>query len=308
MSCLAVLDTVALQLNEPPSSTHQLPMFTTFAAPFDSTPFMIVPETILCEDMPTKPQRPLAKCIRRQPKRLVQTPPSDDRFQTLPPLPDIPTLVLPSFSHFNEPCSPLRRRFIPRLEHPNSPYVPWSDPMREEILPNPSLLDDLPSECFSRSGARAPEPPLHQPFRAKVRQLCHRVRSALSRHLGLCRERTTYPSPTPSDASSSEYEPSLASVSDTYSFQQRPWESTESIDSCSLENWLETRRRQQQQHEWGPGPGGMTLEEYDRQGSWLNLSHTQFSSKTSSVSGRQTDTPSIGTLSSAAATERGSTL
>ena len=47
-------------------------------------------------------------------------------------------------------------QWIPAFHHPNSPYVPWSSPVRRRILPPPSPV--LPSSPFTRSGAVAPEP------------------------------------------------------------------------------------------------------------------------------------------------------
>lgn len=52
-------------------------------------------------------------------------------------------------------------QWIPAFHHPNSPYVPWSSPVRRRILPPPSPLSPSPvcpsSPCI-RSGAIAPEP------------------------------------------------------------------------------------------------------------------------------------------------------
>lgn len=52
-------------------------------------------------------------------------------------------------------------QWIPAFHHPNSPYVPWSSPVRRRILPPPSPLPPSPV-CLSsphiRSGAVAPEP------------------------------------------------------------------------------------------------------------------------------------------------------
>ncbi|KAG6381346.1 hypothetical protein JVT61DRAFT_5756 [Boletus reticuloceps] len=50
-------------------------------------------------------------------------------------------------------------QWIPAFHHPNSPYVPWSSPVRRRILPPLSLPPSpvCPSPCI-RSGAVAPEP------------------------------------------------------------------------------------------------------------------------------------------------------
>ncbi|KAF8140084.1 hypothetical protein EV363DRAFT_1499371 [Boletus edulis] len=108
-------------------------------------------------------------------------------FRPLPPLPSSSTLQLPSFLDFSSrsftsiagrtpspfsclsSCIPVREtednkvfegpQWIPAFHHPNSPYVPWSSPVRRRILPPLSLPPSpiCPSPCI-RSGAVAPEP------------------------------------------------------------------------------------------------------------------------------------------------------
>ena len=119
-------------------------------------------------------------------------PPDLPFFRPLPPLPSASTLQLPSFLNFSSqsldssadtpphssatslPGSALfssshhvvvRRtkntvfegpHWIPAFHHPNSPYVPWSSPVRRRILPLPSSPSI--SSPHIRSGAVAPEP------------------------------------------------------------------------------------------------------------------------------------------------------
>ncbi|KAG9314527.1 hypothetical protein JVU11DRAFT_5324 [Chiua virens] len=129
----------------------------------------------------------------------VSCSPDVPSFRPLPPLPSASTLQLPSFLNFSSQSFPsladppphfptpslfrvsssvvtssrrtvVRKtknnkvlegpQWIPAFHHPNSPYVPWSEPVRRRILPPSSPLPVTPV-CPSpiiRSGAVAPEP------------------------------------------------------------------------------------------------------------------------------------------------------
>lgn len=142
---------------------------------------------------------------------------------------------------------------MPAFTHPNSPYVPWSSPIRrqicrplrssESILPRPSVS----LSTRTRSGARAPEPPfiptkrklassrlawglkaIQTSVHRKVKDAAKRLRgnrAAERRMAGVADQHV--PVPTWSDGSTM---------------------SLESINSASLEDWLASRNS----HDEGP--------------------------------------------------------
>ncbi|KAL1748919.1 hypothetical protein HDZ31DRAFT_28665 [Schizophyllum fasciatum] len=141
---------------------------------------------------------------------------------------------------------------MPAFTHPNSPYVPWSSPIRrqicrpflssESVLPRPSVS----VSTRTRSGARAPEPTftpkrklvsarlswslkaLQSSVQRKVKGAAKRLRGnrrADWRMAGVADQRMTVP--TWSDGSTM---------------------SLESVDSASLEDWLASRNS----HDEGP--------------------------------------------------------
>lgn len=160
------------------------------------------------------------------------------------------------------------------LSHPNSPYVPWESPVRHEFIrPSTptSMLSAYSRHSYSRDGARAPEPPESTHLRRtgrvlrKMSKSIHNIRHLLKskmakvvapvrkRHLSIvdtssipCPSIRRVPSPSPSDAIS-----------------------LNSVNSNSLAQWLDKRRREAT--EWSRR--SVTLDEYDRAGSWINLSN-----------------------------------
>ncbi|KZP32380.1 hypothetical protein FIBSPDRAFT_925305 [Athelia psychrophila] len=178
---------------------------------------------------------------------------------------------------------------VPAVQHPNSPYVPWTPPVRRRIIPysaaSASVVSDY-SRPFSRSGARAPEPTatpepknkgwklVKQTISKRVGRMVNRVGrlrspSAMQRpatylpaitsraaHAKSISEDVNFSSahhPTPQASTHYLISPSLASLA--------------SSDSTTLERWLEAR-----QEEEDPQPEStMSIADYEARGSWLNL-------------------------------------
>jgi len=182
---------------------------------------------------------------------------------------------------------------IPSLQHPNSPYMPWTSSVRSQILrpltptSSPSVPSGYYSRPLSRSGAQAPEPPTSldnatrtkhnkKPPRKALHTFKH-IGSALKRNIeGFARGVEKYTRRKPSivipnylDLTSSE-DPSECGL--TYSSATHPTPSVLSISPSSdfetLAEWLQERNRSDSVAPSGPM---MTLEEYERQGSWIDL-------------------------------------
>ncbi|KIY65525.1 hypothetical protein CYLTODRAFT_424287 [Cylindrobasidium torrendii FP15055 ss-10] len=160
--------------------------------------------------------------------------------------------------------------------HPNSPYVPWPSPIRRDFVrpstPN-SLCPPLAhSRPVSRSGACAPEPTelprLHRAVQAlrKVSYGVNRLSRLFKRHLAR-RKRDPYPR-----APSAAYNPEQASsVCIPPTLPEPPTLSTFSLESTksnSLSLWLAKRKKDAAQN---ARSRLMTLEEYDRTGSWAHV-------------------------------------
>lgn len=197
---------------------------------------------------------------------------------------------------------------IPAFQHPNSPYVPWAPPIRRIILKpitsrsRGSLLSSYPSRPVSRSGARAPEPletpeppqrlnPASKGWK-QLRQTISHSFNRVTAHLGALK------SPFKSKKNISPCTPTSHALQ-TYSVSQEdtffianyspspisplailsgPRIFTPSIaslassDSATLAAWLAARQRVSlDARDYDPG-SLMTLEEYERVGSWLDLS------------------------------------
>ncbi|EPQ60877.1 hypothetical protein GLOTRDRAFT_135480 [Gloeophyllum trabeum ATCC 11539] len=227
---------------------------------------------------------------------------------------DIPPPV-PSKSQeiHNEPYD------IPIPEHPNSPYVPWPSPVRRRIVHRkPSHASVASGSCsavtirrnsstYTRSGARAPEPPelddqysvvgapscmdgikgkgkvqalkLKRSFKNLKRAVAKKV-SILSKpitqfhcHHGPRSDTPPMPSyqGTPPVLDIRAFTPP-SSASDL-SVASHP----SSAGSRSLAEWLSERRREsleldlERDEQEEDGRWGMTLDEYERNGSWLEL-------------------------------------
>lgn len=196
---------------------------------------------------------------------------------------------------------------IPAFQHPNSPYVPWAPPIRRRIL-NPitsvsrgSLLSSYNSRPISRSGARAPEPaetpePLQRISPAlkgwkQFRQTISHNFNHIATRLGALKQPFSSKRPiSPSAPTSHVMQTHSISHEDTFfatNYSPSPISplvvltgrriftpstaSLASSDSATLAAWLATRQRASlQERDYDPG-SLMTLDEYERVGSWLDL-------------------------------------
>ncbi|KAF9036415.1 hypothetical protein BDZ89DRAFT_1061722 [Hymenopellis radicata] len=164
---------------------------------------------------------------------------------------------------------------IPAFSHPNSPYVPWTSPIRRDIIrpSTPTSLRSHYSRPLSRSGAQAPEPAdiwLPRTFR-KVTKSIHNIRRVLKRSMSRFAKRV---SPTrirhPSFSSSSGSPTSIPRNAHLCP-RSSSAASLESTSTNTLAIWLATRKREAD--EWDlESHRFMTLVEYDRAGSWTRLS------------------------------------
>ncbi len=166
---------------------------------------------------------------------------------------------------------------IPAFSHPNSPYVPWTSPIRRDIIrpSTPTSMRSHYSRPLSRSGAQAPEPadiwlpPSNRTLR-KVTKSIHTIRRVLKRSVSRF---TKHVSPT------RIRRPSLSGSSGTptaipRNVHLRPRSpsaaSLESTSTNTLAVWLATRKREAD--EWDlESHRFMTLADYDRAGSWIRL-------------------------------------
>lgn len=176
----------------------------------------------------------------------------------------------------------------PAFTHPNSPYVPWTSAIRREFLrplTPASLVSDFTgvySRPHSRSGARAPEPldsEVHLPgpnIRSKVSEKLKNLRctikfnikqaakhfTKLARPFQFCGVRSL-PSETLTQSRQVPYStPVLPS----------PTPSGESTNTTTLYTWLAER---QKEIEEGSSPSNtISIDDYDRRGSWVDIEHT----------------------------------
>ncbi|TFK57377.1 hypothetical protein OE88DRAFT_1722278 [Heliocybe sulcata] len=203
---------------------------------------------------------------------------------------------------------------IPSPEHPNSPYTPWSPPIRRRIIRKPSHVSAAshslsPATVYShssavrRDGARAPEPPeldddasvvgapscmdglkgkgkvqalkLKRSFKNLKRAVAKKVSgiSKLPAKLHCHHE----PVPTLSSLPSPQGSPvvlDIRALTPPLSASQVSVASyAPSAGSASLAEWLSERRRDslERDQQDTDGQWGMTLEEYERNGSWLDI-------------------------------------
>lgn len=200
---------------------------------------------------------------------------------------------------------------IPAFRHPNSPYVPWDPPARREILcsstagSNVSIMSSSYHRSYSRSGARAPEPAdpsvLDEPH-AKVSKTSHtwqhlcqtmkkNAKHVAKRITSLANPFKAVASHISTSTSSTSHvrkrnvfrrttsRPSLQNARTQASTLQSP--STASFDSCettTLATWLAARRRVSLEGDDCDPRSMMSLEEYERTGSWINVASESHSS------------------------------
>ena len=146
---------------------------------------------------------------------------------------------------------------IPAFSHPNSPYVPWTERNRPTS----------PLSNYSRSGARAPEPPeslvlysCSHPAIFRLSQSLKDLRRTMKRNVFYAVRRIK-----------NSFSPRIESpcIISTPIMPQSPTPSLDSANTTSLAAWLSARQRQIA--EYDPNVL-MTLDEYERAGSWLNVS------------------------------------
>jgi hypothetical protein len=175
-------------------------------------------------------------------------------------------------------------QWIPAFHHPNSPYVPWSYPVRRRILPLSSPLPAspvCPSPC-TRSGAVAPEPWASSTFSQAHRQsgkerlssswksfrnsIKKGVKTVVSR---IGKSRTSLRTLCTSQDmlyiyDDTDIQPNCGPRDSLASFA--------SSDSATLEAWL-AERRATASRVIDYTPREMSVEEYELAGSWLDLRH-----------------------------------
>jgi hypothetical protein len=195
--------------------------------------------------------------------------------------------------------------FIPAFQHPNSPYVPWAPPIRRRIIRPPtagshvSVLTSCYSRPISRSGARAPEPaetpePVQflappskgwKQFRQTISNGINRVAvhfRALKRPFSAKRPASPFTTTCHTPSISHEdtflaanYSSSPNSPVAVLTGRRLFMPSTASLvssDSATLAAWLAARQRASQDERDYDPTSMMSLEEYERIGSWLDLS------------------------------------
>jgi hypothetical protein len=226
-------------------------------------------------------------------------------------LPPLPSLSQPLFA----PADPARSAptfNMPSVNHPNSPYVPWDSPRRQEIMRPPTSSSRISgytsySRPYSRSGACAPEPVeieqsnyvsfsmvgalrrLTQTMKRNVSRTLRRV-GDISKTLSTHRKSQEQDRVIPPHYSISSSESSdLASPLPDFGLPERfSIVSSDTNHSNSLAVWLESHQRVDTA---SPRPG-MTLDEYERRGSWLLSRNAQARCDDSNCSVHSSGTPS----------------
>ncbi|KAF9270408.1 hypothetical protein L218DRAFT_993027 [Marasmius fiardii PR-910] len=175
------------------------------------------------------------------------------------------------------------RIFPPSFSHPNSPYVPLASPVRREFF-RPLTPESYVSHFsgFSRSGAIAPEPWEHELYHnatlmkmsnniRKIRRTVRRKLSKVARRLG-----TLNRPPIPVEHFSSQETgtyPSRLSLPEAVlpplPIRVMSNASLDTTHTNSLAQWLNARH--QEFMDTLGGECDMTLEDYERIGSWVNF-------------------------------------
>ncbi|KAJ3883081.1 hypothetical protein F5051DRAFT_392588 [Lentinula edodes] len=201
------------------------------------------------------------------------------RFSENPPaLPPLPSLSQPLFPPAAETAQ--KDLFqMPSLRHPNSPYVPWDSPMRRQIFPplttesSESLSSH--SEC-SRSGTRAPEllnisDDDHKLVRVSrgIRKVHRTVKhvAGVAKRMFMRQKHVQASSVPPLTINTHISDHSVHPPA------YPPSPGVASLDSSntrSLALWLDARH--QEILDWDADSHHfMSLEDYERRGSWINL-------------------------------------
>ncbi|KIK71215.1 hypothetical protein GYMLUDRAFT_321632 [Collybiopsis luxurians FD-317 M1] len=208
----------------------------------------------------------------RRPSRLNECPPA---------LPPLPSLSQPLFPPTMEPQRDLLQ--LPSLRHPNSPYVPWDSPMRRQIfrpLTPESSSDSLSCRSeVSRSGAHAPEPTEFVDNGLKLVKMSRGIRKVhrtvkhvadVAKRIFTRQRNVEQVSSVPPHLS---INPSVAPAGRLVPPPYPPSPGVSSFDSSntrSLALWLDARR--QDNLEWENDSRHLiSLEDYERRGSWIHL-------------------------------------
>jgi len=196
----------------------------------------------------------------------------DSPVPSLPPLPSLLSQPLfpPSKDHANS-LLPHGLSF-PALTNPNSPYVPWDSPARQEFL----LLSPASSQhTHTHSDPGILEPPtedqdviLAKPYRLKrvLRTFRRNVSGALRR---IGKSRQPIPEVQVNSFVAEPWESRGDVVARSSQLRRMPSMSACSVDSSnttSLATWLAYRRQKQLDN---GDTALMSLEEYERRGSWM---------------------------------------
>ncbi|KAG7099405.1 hypothetical protein E1B28_001258 [Marasmius oreades] len=194
----------------------------------------------------------------------------------------LPRLSQPLFEKKAMEDAPI---FPPSFSHPNSPYVPLATPVRREYF-RPLTPESYVSHFsgFSRSGAIAPEPWEHQEYRRynvtvmkmsnnirKIRRILRRKLLQVARHFSALNQPSR-----PVQNYSSEQTGSYAvhhslpdAVISPSPIRVMSNASFDTSHTNSLAQWLNAQHQAflNTHEEWE-----MSLEEYERIGSWINFS------------------------------------
>jgi hypothetical protein len=180
---------------------------------------------------------------------------------------------------------------IPVFQHPNSPYVPWTRPIRRQILhPLTSALQltvtsTTYSRSYSRSGASAPEPGEAAMQRLPSSRSWRNIRRTVIQNVQQVTKRLvkSFKSEKPAPALRVQHIPnSVGRVQKRMPSSPRQHiasrrlrspaslDSVTSTDTNSLAIWLAARKREALERENHPS-SLMTLEEYECMGSWIDV-------------------------------------
>jgi len=163
----------------------------------------------------------------------------------------------------------------------NDPYTPWPNHIRPLIISPPTSVSRSSqySRPYSRSGARAPEPPVRRACglfgwrRAKrnIQGFSKRlplVKTLLSRHRRNLSRTPATPNRNHLRVSSLTF--SIVSGSSSFGPRRSLSFAISSVRD-SLGSWIDTRNRASIGYMISPSPGhvSMDIDEYERRGSWL---------------------------------------
>lgn len=177
---------------------------------------------------------------------------------------------------------------IPSATHPNSPYVPWAPQVRQEILQpltagsHMSYALDRYSRPLSRAGAQAPEPTEFRPESSRSGNKFLRVSRNIRNIKVTVKKNVEFVA---------KYIKRLRKVRSTHTniqiheqenlkaFQPNSPTSFDSVETNTLVTWLQGRQYAAQERGREVSHYA-SLDEYERAGSWLDLSHNHHDNTT----------------------------